>query len=136
MEKSMEFPAGTLSARIIECALKVHNKLGIGFLEKVYENALVHELRKSGFAVLQQHPIPIYYDGTLVGDCIADLIVEGKILLELKAVRAFTDEHSAVCMNYLRATNLPLCLLLNFATPRLGIKRLVGDSYLNEPNPL
>jgi GxxExxY protein len=130
----MEFPAGTLSA--LECAIRVHNKLGIGFLEKVYENALLHELRKHGLSVVQQQPIPVYYDGIIVGDYVADLIVEGKLLIELKVARTLTDEHSAICMNYLRATNLPVCLLLNFATPRLGIKRIVGDAYANEKSPI
>jgi GxxExxY protein len=135
-EPSMDFPKGTLSDQILQCALRVHNTLGVGFLEKVYENALVHELRKNGLSVIQQHPTPVHYDNVIVGDYIADLLVEGKILIELKTVRAFTDEHSAICMNYLRATNLPVCLLLNFAVARLGIKRIVGDSYMNESNPL
>jgi GxxExxY protein len=132
----MDFPKGTLTDKILECALRVHTTLGVGFLEKVYENAQLHELRKSGLSVSQQHPIPVYYDGIVVGDYIADLIVEGKVLLELKVARAMSDEHSSICMNYLRATNLPVCLLLNFGTPRLGIKRLVGDSYIKEQNPL
>ena len=125
-----------LSERVIGAFFQVSNALGAGFLEKVYENALVHELRKQGLAAVQQKSIPVYYDGVLVGDYVADLIVEGKVLLELKAVKALSDEHSAVCMNYLRATKLPVCLLLNFATPRLGIKRLVSDSYANEANPI
>jgi GxxExxY protein len=132
----MEFPKGTLTALILECALRVHNKLGIGFLEKVYENALLHELRKRGLSVVQQQPIPVYYDGLVVGDYVADLVVEGKVIIELKVARILTDEHSAICLNYLRATDLPICLLLNFATPRLGIKRLVGDSYVSEQSPL
>ena len=132
----MDFPKGTLSDRILQCALRVHNTLGAGFLEKVYENALLHDLRKSGFSVEQQKRLQVFYDGILVGDYVADLIAEGKILLELKTVRAFTDEHSAVCMNYLRATNIPVCLLLNFAAPRLGIKRIVGETYANESHPL
>ena len=132
----MEFPSGTLSNRILQSANRVHSVLGIGYLEKVYENSMVHDLRKSGLSVVQQQPIPVFYDGVKVGDYIADLIVERKVLLELKVVRAFSDEHTAVCMNYLRATNLPLCLLLNFAAPRLGIKRIIGDSYVHEPHPL
>jgi GxxExxY protein len=132
----MEFPSGTLSNRILQSANRVHSVLGIGYLEKVYENSMVHDLRKSGLSVVQQQPIPVFYDGVKVGDYIADLIVERKVLLELKVVRAFSDEHTAVGMNYLRATNLPLCLLLNFAAPRLGIKRIVGDSYVHEPHPL
>jgi GxxExxY protein len=135
-EKFMALPSGLITEKILECALRVHAALGIGFLEKVYENALVHELRKNGLSVVQQCPIPVRYDGVIVGDYVADLSVESKILLELKAICAFADEHAAICINYLRSTSLPVCLLLNFGSVRLGIKRLVGDSYINEPHPL
>jgi GxxExxY protein len=113
-----------LSERIIGAAYKVSNTLGAGFLEKVYENALAHELRKSGLRVEQQFPIPVYYDGVLVGDFFADLLVEATVLVELKAVEAFDDIHTAQCLNYLRGTSLPLCLLLNFGKPRVQVKRL------------
>jgi GxxExxY protein len=112
--------------------MKVHTTLGPGFLEKVYENALAHELRKLGFSVLQQHPIPVRYDGIVVGDYIADLIVNGKVVIELKSARALSDEHTAICINYLHACNLPVCLLLNFGAKRLQIKRLVGPTYESE----
>jgi GxxExxY protein len=125
-----------VSERIIGCAMKVHNALGCGFLEKVYENALVHELRKAGFSVEQQKPIPVFYDGVNCRDYVADIIVEGKILLELKAVKAFAEEYTAVCLNYLRCADLPVCLLINFGKPRLDFKRLVGDSYPSQPSPL
>jgi GxxExxY protein len=125
-----------LTEIIIGCAMKVHSALGVGFLEKVYENALVHELRKAGLTVRQQVPIGVFYDGIQVGDYIADLVVEGKVLLELKAVTSVIDEFSAICHNYLRATNLPVCLLMNFAKVRLEWKRIVGNSYLDEPAPL
>src|SRR5436190_351366 len=78
-----------ITERIIGCAYRVSGTLGCGFLEKVYENALVHELTKSGLQVVQQHPIRIHYDGVVVGDYCADLIVENSILVELKAVKAF-----------------------------------------------
>ena len=125
-----------LTERIIGAAMSVHNALGVGFLEKVYENALVHELRKMGLSTEQQRPIPVFYDGVCVGDYIADLIVDGKVLLELKAVSGFSDEHSAVCLNYLRCTNLPVCMLINFGKPRLQFKRLVGEKYIDEKDPL
>ncbi len=125
-----------LTERIIGAAMNVHNALGVGFLEKVYENALVHELRKMGLSTEQQRPIPVFYGGVCVGDYIADLIVEGKALLELKAVSGFSDEHSAVCLNYLRCTNLPVCMLINFGKPRLQFKRLVGEKYIDEKDPL
>ena len=116
-----------LSEKIIGCAFKVANTLGSGFLEKVYENALAHELRKAGVAAEQQHGIVVTYDGVIVGEYAADLLVEGCLLVELKAVKAFDDVHLAQCLNYLKATGLPLCLLLNFETPKLDIKRVVRN---------
>ena len=114
-----------LTERIIRCAFTVSNTLGCGFLEKVYENALAYELRKNAFLVRQQEPILIRYDGVVVGDYIADLIVDRTVLLELKAVKDFDDIHMAQCMNYLKATGLKLCLLMNFGKPKVDIKRIV-----------
>ncbi len=101
--------------------------MGCGFLEKVYENALAHELAKLGLGVAQQAPLAVYYDGRVVGSYVADLVVEDCILVELKAVQRFDDLHFAQCINYLKASGLRVCLLLNFGTPRLGIKRLVNN---------
>lgn len=114
-----------LSERLIACAFKVQNTLGCGFLEKVYENALVHECRKAGLVVEAQHPIKVLYDGTVIGEFAADLLVEGHLLVELKAVKALDDIHLAQCLNYLKATGLRTCLLLNFGKPSLEIKRVV-----------
>ena len=116
-----------ISEKVIGCAFKVLNTLGAGFLEKVYENALAHELRKAGLKVEQQRRIEVYYDGVLVGYYIADLFVEDNIILELKTVKAFEDIHLATSLNYLKATKLRLALLLNFAKPRLEIKRVVNE---------
>jgi GxxExxY protein len=113
-----------LSERIIGSAMAVQNVLGVGFLEKVYENALAYELRKAGIAVSQQHPAIVRYDGIVVGEYAVDLLVERTILVELKAVRALDDIHRAQCLNYLKATGLRLCLLINFGKPRLEFKRL------------
>ena len=117
--------ATVVSERIIGCAFTVANTLGIGFFEKVYENALAHELRKAGLCVRQQHGILVHYDGIVVGHYAADLLVEDLVLVELKAVSALEPSHRAQCLNYLKATGMPLCLLLNFGRPRLEIKRLV-----------
>jgi GxxExxY protein len=103
----------------------VANTLGVGFLEKVYENALAHELRKAGLKVEQQHPIAVYYDGVLVGDYDPDLFVEGCLLVELKVARAFDDVHMAQCLNYLRATGHRMCLLLNFGQSRMEFRPVV-----------
>jgi GxxExxY protein len=114
-----------LSERIIGCAFTVANTLGSGFLEKVYENALAHELRKAGLVVAQQRGIIVRYDGVIVGEYAVDLLVEDAVLVELKAIKALDDIHHAQCLNYLRATGLHLCLLINFGKPRLEIKRIV-----------
>jgi GxxExxY protein len=103
-----------ISQQIIGCSFRVHNVLGCGFAEKVYEHALAHELRKAGLNVESQARIEVHYDGVLVGEYFADLIVERLVLIELKAVRTFDDAHTAQCLNYLAATRIPLCLLLNF----------------------
>lgn len=118
-------PSNELTEKIIGCAYKVSNGLGCGFLEKVYENALAHELRKAGLRVRQQHPIQVFYDGVVVGDYVADLLVEDSVILELKAVRELDEVHRAQGLNYLNATGLHLCLLINFGNPRADIRRIV-----------
>jgi GxxExxY protein len=114
-----------LSRLVIGCALAVANTLGSGFVEKVYENALAHELRKSGLAVAQQRSVIVRYDGVIVGEYTPDLLVEDAVLVELKTAKALDTIHYAQCLNYLKATGLRLCLLLNFGKPRLEIKRVV-----------
>jgi GxxExxY protein len=116
-----------VTEKIIGCAYTVANKLGAGFLEKVYENALAHELRKAGLNVVQQHCIPVIYDQIVVGDYVADLIVEGQVIVEIKAIKGLEEIHAAQCINYLTATNLPVCLLINFAS-KVQIKRFAGKS--------
>lgn len=105
------------------------NTLGSGFLEKVYENALVHELRKRGFEADPQHEIPVYYDGIVMGQFFADILVEKKVIIELKTARDDHEIFMAQCLNYLKATGLPICLLLNFGKPRLEIKRFRGPQF-------
>jgi GxxExxY protein len=114
-----------LTERIIGCAFTVANAMKCGFSEKVYENSLVHELTKNGLVVQQQFGITVYYDGVVVGTYNGDLLVEGAVLVELKVAKALDPAHTVQCLNYLAATSLPLCLLLNFGRPRLEIKRLV-----------
>jgi GxxExxY protein len=114
-----------LSKRVIGCALTVASTLGVGFTEKVYESSLAHEVRKMGLPAAQQRGMQVWYDGVIVGDYAADLLVDDSLLVELKAVKALDDSHRNQCINYLKATGLRLCLLLNFGTPRLEIKRVV-----------
>lgn len=113
------------SERIISCVYRVSNTLGAGFLEKVYENALAIELRKNGHKVEQQHLIEVLYNGELVGDYAADLLVDEKVIIELKTTRALDGVHTAQCINYLKATGHKLCLLINFSKPRAEIKRIM-----------
>jgi len=113
-----------LTERVLGCAYTVSNTLGCGFLEKVYENALAHEMRKQGRAVEQQKAITVLYDGTSVGDYFADLCVDGAVIVELKAAQELTDAHMAQCINYLKATGMKRALLLNFGRSRIQIKRV------------
>ena len=122
-----EIALNRISERIIGCAFTVLNAMGPGFLEKVYENCLAHELRKNGPRVAQQHSIIIRYDGILVGEYAADLLVDDNVIIELKAVRTLDSVHTAQCMKYLKATGLQLALLLNFGHPRLEIRRIVNN---------
>jgi GxxExxY protein len=115
-----------ITERIIKCVYIVANTLGNGFLEKVYENALAHELKKSGFLVEQQKRSQVRYDGIVVGDYMADLLVQNTVLVELKAVKIIDNIHIAQCLNYLKATGFKVCLLLNFGTPKVQIRRLMN----------
>ena len=109
----------------IGAAYKVANTLGNGFLEKVYENALAIEIRKTGLSIAQQHPINVKYGDAIVGEFVADLLVQNEVLVELKAVRALDEIHLAQCLNYLKATGLKVCLLINFGNPKVEIKRVI-----------
>jgi GxxExxY protein len=111
---------------VIGAAYTVSNSLGCGFLEKIYENSLAHEMRKLGLSVVQQHDIQVHYDGIVVGEFAADLLIEECVLVELKTVKALDDVHVAQCLNYLKATGLQVCLLLNFAKPKVEIRRVVN----------
>lgn len=126
-------PDDALTERIIACAFRVANALGPGFLEKVYENALAHELRKAGFDVMQQQGIEVHYDGILVGEFVADLLVESMVLIELKATKEHSDFYTAQCLNYLKATGKPVCLLINFGKARIDIKRFSSHDGPGQP---
>jgi GxxExxY protein len=112
-----------LSEKIIGCAMTVHRTLGPGFLESVYQNALAHELRKQGLAVECEKKIKVHYDGIVVGDFSADMLVENTILIENKAVQTLAIAHEVQLVNYLTATGIEIGLLLNFGSSRLEFKR-------------
>lgn len=117
-----------LTEKILQAFFKkVYARLGYGFLEKVYENAMAIELRKMGLQVEQQHKILVYYDGEIVGEYFADLLVEGKVIVELKAAQAVAKEHEAQLLNYLRATPYEVGLLLNFG-PKPSFARKASDN--------
>ena len=114
-----------ITEKIIGCVHQVSNILGPGFLEKVYENALAVELGLAGLRVTQQQRIEVHYREILVGDFVADLLVEECVIVEIKAVKAFENIHTAQCVNYLKATSLQVCLLVNFGAPKATVKRIV-----------
>ena len=121
---SLEF--GDLTEVIIGAGIDVHRKLGPGFLESVYENALVAELRKRGLDVEQQKVVSIKYDGFEVGTLRLDVLVQGQVIVDLKAVKCFEDVHFGVVRSQLRAAGLKHGLLLNFAGVKLQIKRVIA----------
>ena len=112
-----------LTEKIIGCAMKVHSALGPGFLESVYKSAVAHELRKAGLKVEREKFIGVYYDGIVVGEFSADLLVEDRILLKLKANQMLVVANEVQLVNYLTATEIEIGLLLNFGAERLEFKR-------------
>jgi GxxExxY protein len=114
----------SLCDRIREISLALHRYLRHGHLEKVYENGLAHRLRKKGIRVDQQHPLAVCdEDGAVLGEYYADLFVEGKLIVELKACQTLVNEHTAQILGYLRASRLEHGLLINFGAPRLEIRK-------------
>ncbi len=118
-----------ITDKILRAYYNVYNRLGYGFLERVYENALIIELRKEGLFVERQKPISVYYDDIIVGNYFADLVVENSVIIELKAAEGLVPEHEAQLLNYLKATKIEVGLLLNFG-PTAQFKRKVFDNEL------
>ncbi|MBA2492778.1 MAG: GxxExxY protein [Gammaproteobacteria bacterium] len=118
-----ELKHAQITKSIIGCAFEVINELGPGFLESVYEKALLLALRQKGLSAMFQHPVKVMFRGECVGDFYADLLVEEKVIVELKAVKAIVPEHQAQIINYLNATGIEVGLLINFGNPRLEYKR-------------
>ena len=112
---------------IIGCAYRVYNKMGFGFLESVYEKCLLIELHKAGLNAESQKPITVYYEDEIVGQFVADIIVNDAIILELKSVRRIIKAHEVQLVNYLVATGKPVGLLLNFGDSKIEIKRKIKD---------
>ncbi len=111
--------------KVVGCAMRVHRELGYGFLEKVYENALMTALRKEGLEATQQSPVSVYFDGEMVGEYFADILIEGKLIIELKTAEKVSSAHHAQLLNYLKATGIQLGLLINFGPRKLEYERFV-----------
>lgn len=115
-----------LSYAIRGCVYEVFKRLGCGFLEKVYENALLQELRLQGLSAESQVPLKVRYKDEIVGEYVADIIVEGNVVLELKAQKELSKVHEAQLLNYLKAADINVGMLVNFSYPRVTIKRFVA----------
>ena len=116
-----------LTEKIIGCAYRVYNQMGFGFLESVYEKCLLIELHKAGLKAESQQAITVYYENQIVGDFVADIVVEDSVILELKSVRRLVKVHEAQLVNYLVATGKEVGLLLNFGEQKVEVKRKVKD---------
>jgi GxxExxY protein len=116
-----------LTKKIIGCSYVVYNKMGFGFLESVYEKCLLLELEKAGLLVESQKPLTVRYEGEVVGEFVADIVVEDTVILELKSVRQITKAHEIQLVNYLVATGRPLGLILNFGERKVQVKRKLRE---------
>ena len=121
--RQSELQFGKITEAIIGCAFEVINELGVGFIESVYKKALAIALQEKGLQVQCQQPIHVRFRNRIVGEFYADMLVEGKVIVELKAVKAIAPEHQAQIINYLKATGIEVGLLINFGSPKLEYKR-------------
>jgi len=115
-----------LTEKVIAAVFEVSNTLGTGFLEKVYQRALMRELKFRNIRAVPEASLVVRYKGIPVGEYFADFLVEGKLVLELKCVEHLTEQHRAQCLNYLKAAGLTVCLLINFQAPKVEFKRVVN----------
>ena len=128
--KQQEFKHSELTEKIIKIFYKVYNSLGYGFLEKVYENALMMELKKDNIFAICQSPIRVLYEGSIIGEYYADILVDNKVIVEIKATKYLVKDNEAQLLNYLKATDIEVGLLLNFG-PKPEIKRKAFDNTSN-----
>ena len=130
-KSALPYKHAEITDKIIAAFYKVYNTLGYGFLEKVYDNAVVIELRKQGLEVISQAPITVFYEDNVVGEYFADLLVANAVIIELKAAKDLADEHEAQLLNYLKATPHEVGLLLNFG-PKPQFKRKAFENTRKE----
>ena len=130
-----QFEDGELTKRIIGCAIEVHNAIGCGFMESIYQNSLGIEFAKEGLNFLREYEMPIHYDGHVVGSRRVDFLIERRVAVELKAITALESIHLAQAKNYLEAYKLRVGLLINFGGTSLEFKRLINSKApMNPPN--
>jgi len=122
-----DFKHKELTEKIINIFYRVYNKLGYGFLEKIYENAMMIELKREGILAVSQSPIKVFYDGEVIGEYYADILVDNKVIVEIKAAKRLVEENEAQLLNYLKATDIEVGLLLNFGTEP-EVKRKAFDN--------
>jgi GxxExxY protein len=129
MERKQAFSGkhADVTDKVLKAFFKVYNTLGYGFAERVYENALAIEPKKSGFMVERQQDITVYYEGEVVGEYVADVVVNDAVILELKAVRTLAEDHAAQLLNYLKATSIEVGLLLNFGEKPEHRRKIFGN---------
>ncbi|HQW46957.1 MAG: GxxExxY protein [Bacteroidetes bacterium] len=132
----MTYKHSNITDLIIKAFFNVYNKLGYGFLEKVYENAMLIELRNLGLNVVNQKCIKVYYDEIEVGQYTADLIVEEVVIVELKAAESLCEEHEAQLTNYLKATNIEVGLLMNFGKSAQFKRKIFDNNYKFKTNTI
>ena len=122
-----DFKHKELTEKIINIFYRVYNKLGYGFLEKVYENAMMIEFKREGILAISQSPIKVFYEGDVIGEYYADILVDNKVIIEIKAAKRLVEENEAQLLNYLKATDIEAGLLLNFGTEP-EVKRKAFDN--------
>lgn len=122
--KIQDFQHKELTEKIIEASLEVMKELGSGFLESVYEKALLIVLRQKDITVRSQVPLKVKFRGEVIGEFSADILADGKVIVELKAIKSLLPEHQAQLINYLKATGIDVGLLINFGTPKLEVRRV------------
>ncbi len=122
-----DFKYKDITEKIIKAFYQVYNTLGYGFLEKVYENAMLIELRKLGLTATPQFPVKVYYEEQIIGEYFADILVDEKVIVEIKSAKSLAEGHEAQLLNYLKATEIEVGLLLNFG-PEPEVKRKAFDN--------
>ena len=132
---NLKFKHSEITGKILGCAMKVHSALGPGFQEAIYQRCLEIEFRESNIPYEREKEIPVYYHDIKVGTRRVDFLVDGKVMVELKALSTIEDTHIAQTINYLEAYKLEVGLLLNFGSRSLTYKRLIKDKYYKQRNP-